>query len=226
MALEVDTGLCKYGGRDGGADADLEERENMTPLEIEVKFSVADVPSLRKQILDLGAISSGRHFEVNVRFDDAARQLRRNGSLLRLRQEDHTTLTFKSTPDRKDRQFKVHKELEVQVSDFNTMEQILHSLGFQRRQVYEKWRETFRLQKTLLCLDQMPFGDYLEIEGSRTAIRDVASRLALPWRRRILRNYLDMFFILKDRLQLPFSDVTFENFADVRLDINSDELFI
>ena len=79
--------------------------------------------------------------------------------------------------------------------------------------------------ETVLCLDQMPFGDYLEIEGPKAAIRDVASRLGLPWRQRILKNYLEMFSILQERLQLPFSDITFANFADVRLDIDSDKLF-
>ena len=197
----------------------------MEALEIEVKFAVADIASLREKIMDTGAISNGRRFEVNVRFDDSQRRLRRGDCLLRLRQAEQTTLTFKCTPGGRDRQFKIHKELEVQVSDFDTMEQILGSIGFQRRQVYEKWRETFCLDEAILCLDQMPFGDYLEIEGSKAAIRAAATKLELPWRKRILRNYLDMFSILQRRLQLPFSDITFDNFANLRLEIDSDRLF-
>ncbi len=197
----------------------------MEALEIEVKFSVADYRSLRKKITYLGATSSGRHFETNVRFDDSSARLQRGNCLLRLRQDALTTLTCKSQPEDRDRQFKIHKELEVQVSDFDTTEQILGFLGFERRQVYEKWRETFLLAETHLCLDQMPFGDYLEIEGPKAAIRRVASRLELPWSRRILKTYLEMFSILQSRLQLPFSDITFQNFETVQLDFDGNILF-
>ncbi len=198
----------------------------MEPIEIEVKFAVADIVSMRQQILDTGAVSRGRHFEINVRFDDAAGHLGRQQCLLRLRRDDKTTLTFKSQPADRDRQFKIHRELEVQVSDFDTMEQILASLGLERRQVYEKWRETFRLGQTDLCLDQMPFGDFLEIEGSKAAIRQAASRLELDWSRRILKNYLEMFSILQTHLKLPFTDITFENFTNVPLHIDWRNLFM
>ena len=194
-------------------------------VEIEVKFPVEDLPSLRRNIKETGAISKGRHFEVNVRFDDAGGRLQRANSLLRLRRDRQNLLTFKSASKEKDRQFKVHKELEVQVSDFDTMEQILGSLGFARRQVYEKWRETFALDETAICLDQMPFGDYLEIEGPREAIRRVASRLGFDWNRRILRNYLEMFSMLRSHLKLPFSDITFENFENVTLHLDHQTFF-
>lgn len=198
----------------------------MDLLEIEVKFAVVQLPILREKIIGLGAISKGRHFETNVRFDDAAGNLHRKQCLLRLRKDAGTTLTFKSRPDGMDPQFKIHRELEVRVSDFDGMEQILLSLGFERRQVYEKWRESFSLDQTHLCIDQMPFGDYLEIEGTKTAIRRVASQLGLNWSRRICLTYLDMFAIICNRLQLTFSDITFENFADVSLPIDSERLFI
>jgi adenylate cyclase class 2 len=197
----------------------------MEPIEIEVKFAVADVASLRKRITEMGAAARGRHFELNVRLDDDAERLRQEQCLLRLRRAALTTLTFKASAEDPDRQFKIHRELEVQVSDFDTVEQILGSLGYRRRQVYEKWRETFRLDDADLCLDQMPFGNYLEIEGPKAAIRRVASSLGLDWRRRIRRNYLEMFSILQRHLQLPFSDVTFENFKNMRLDFDHDKLF-
>jgi adenylate cyclase class 2 len=197
----------------------------MEPLEIEVKFPIADVSFLRRKITDTGAVSQGRRFEVNVRLDDADQRLRRAQCLLRLRKDAHTILTFKSSPDRRDNEFKIHRELEVQVSDFDAMEQILDSLGFQRRQVYEKWRETFRLGETILCLDEMPFGNYLEIEGPKQAIRQTAARVGLDWNQRILKNYLEMFSILQVHLQLSFADITFDNFETVTVPGDSDKLF-
>jgi adenylate cyclase class 2 len=56
---------------------------------------------------------------------------------------------------------------EVEVNDFGTMGLIRESLGFHKEQIYEKWRETFALNDTLLCLDTQPFGDFLKIEGDQ-----------------------------------------------------------
>ena len=81
------------------------------------------------------------------------------------------------------------------------------------RQIYEKYRETFTIKSACLCLDTMPFGDFLEIEGDKAAIRALAERLSLPWEHRILTNYLNIFATIKTNHGLGFNDVTFDNFA-------------
>ena len=81
------------------------------------------------------------------------------------------------------------------------------------------------LDQTQLCIDQMPFGDYLEIEGDKTAIRQVASRLELSWNRRIRLNYLEMLALIRSRLRLTFADITFQNFENVLLPIDNEKLF-
>jgi adenylate cyclase class 2 len=191
----------------------------MEHLEIEVKFYLSDMDAIRKRILDLGAVSMGRIFETNLRFDDANNNLIEKKSLLRLRRDIKTILTFKSEPSSKNDQFKILKELEVEVSDFATMKHILESLGFREEQVYEKWRETFRLNSSNLCLDTMPYGDFLEIEGQKEDIKKLASQIGLDWTKRILLNYLEIFDIIKRKSNLPFYDVTFSNFINIRFDI-------
>jgi adenylate cyclase class 2 len=140
-------------------------------------------------------------------------------SLLRLRKDTKATLTFKAEPPVKDNQFKILQEFEVDVSDFDAMEHILQSLGFRKEQVYEKWREIYVVEETQLCLDTMPYGDFLEIEGSKKSIRQLASQIGLIWERRILLNYLTIFDILKRQLNLSFYDVTFSNFNNIRFDM-------
>ena len=61
-------------------------------------------------------------------------------------------------------------------------------------------------------------GTFLEIEGPREAIAAISRKLHLPWERRILANYLEMFDHLRQQLNLNFSDLTFDNFRRVRLD--------
>jgi adenylate cyclase class 2 len=193
----------------------------MSILETEVKFLIEDVTSIRRAIIELGVESQGRWFETNLRFEDPQKSLRLRKALLRLRQARKTTLTFKSCPSQTDRQVKALMEQEVEVSDFAEMKAILESLGYQVEQVYEKWRETFKLETTLFCLDTMPYGTFLEIEGPREDIPRYAARLGLSWPRRILRTYLELFDIVKAGDGLNFSDLTFANFQGLQIDMNT-----
>jgi adenylate cyclase class 2 len=184
-------------------------------LEIEVKFHLIDLNHIRQRIVELKGRSEGRIFEKNIRFDSHSEELRRSSALLRLRQDLQTRLTLKSTPPESDDQFKVHHELEVTVSDFGTMRRMLHALGYEHEQIYEKWRETFIVNRIILCLDSMPYGDFLELEGDRDQIIRTAAQLGLDWRKRILTNYLEIFQTVKHAMQLAFDDVTFENFKKI-----------
>jgi adenylate cyclase class 2 len=191
----------------------------MENLEIEVKFYLSDMDHIRDRIIEFGGVPRGRVFETNIRFDDADNHLIEKKSLLRLRQDTKTILTFKSEPPFKNDQFKILRELEVEVSDFTTMKHILESLGFREEQVYEKWRETFMLDSTHLCLDTMPYGDFLEIEGQKDDIKKLASQIGLKWKKRILLNYLAIFDVIRQKSNLPFYDVTFSNFINIRFDL-------
>ncbi len=192
----------------------------MDSLEIEVKFFLPDLNSVRESLIKLGARSLGRFFEVNIRFEDRDKSLIKKNALLRLRKDNRVTLTYKSEPELDDLNFKIFRELEVEVSDFDIMESILKSLGFCAEQVYEKWRETLVLQETHFCLDTMPFGTFLEIEGNRENIPDMARKLNLKWEDRILFNYLKIFDVLKRQENINFSDVTFENFKHLSFDFS------
>lgn len=180
--------------------------------EIEVKFHLPQPEEMRQRILGLGGRSKGRVFETNQRYDDADGRLLAAKSLLRLRKDKLVHLTYKCEPDLADTDFKSYKELEVTVSDFEVMDRILIALGFLRVQIYEKWRETILLGPVCLCLDRMPMGEFLEIEGAKEDIRATVRNLNLVWEKRILANYLSIFSVIKQRCDLPFSDMTFANF--------------
>ena len=190
----------------------------MNHLEIEIKFYFSSFDTLRGRLLDLGATCIvQRAFEHNVRYDTEDRRLLKNKCLLRLRTDPDTTLTFKSPPPEADTQFKIYRELEVRVNDFDTMEAILNALGYFRCQVYEKWRETWQLKDTTLCMDTMPFGRFLEIEGSPEPIMQMVNDLELQWGHRILSSYLGIFEVLRKMERLGFTDVTFDNFKTVSI---------
>jgi adenylate cyclase class 2 len=188
-------------------------------IEIEVKFYVPQADPVRERILALGASCLGRVFEVNVCFDDDLGTMKNHGDLLRLRKDHAVRLTFKSIPREADGDYKMYKELEVEVSDFNTCRAILESLGFHPVRTYEKWRETFVLGDTHLLLDTTPYGIFLEIEGRKEGIREAVERLGFQWQERILLNYLAIFEVIRRGSELSFNDMTFENFRSVDCDV-------
>lgn len=190
----------------------------MEYIETEVKFHITNLNSIRRIILDLGSDSNGKVFETNLRYDNKTNDLLKNKSLLRLRQDTKTTLTFKSRLETEDNEFKSLKEVEVEVSDFSRMKLILESLGFHKAQIYEKYRETLILNGTTFCIDSMPFGNFLEIEGEKQDIINLSKKIGFDWSKKITLNYLQIFEKLKKELNLPFSDVTFDNFKPFEID--------
>lgn len=202
----------------------------MSLVEIEVKFHLTDVSRMREQLTALGATCGINARETNIRFEDPQNGLYRQKALLRLRKADKVTLTYKSTPVADGRktaasdyrpQFKIQNELEVSVDDFNIMRRILEALGLHAEQVYEKDRETWSFGQSQICLDQMPYGAFIEIEGEPDAIRHLSDALDLKWHDRILCNYLEMFGVIKADRGLSFTDVTFENFDGIDIDMTA-----
>jgi adenylate cyclase class 2 len=67
----------------------------------------------------------------------------------------------------------------------------------------------------------MPYGDFLEIEGGRDEIRQIADALGLRWEKRILHSYLSIFAKLKEKLGFLFSDLSFDNFKSLNFDFSA-----
>ena len=183
----------------------------MEDLEIEVKFYCPNPEQTRSLILEAGALSAGRVFEKNTLYDWKDELFHRL-SVLRLRQDKAITLTYKEPVPGSDPAYKIVKELEVEVNDFDRMEQILCSLGFQPVRKYEKWRETFTLGGTKLLLDEMPCGAFLELEGRRGPIRDLAAQLGRDWEERIVLNYMQIFEIVRAGEGVESRDFVFKTF--------------
>jgi adenylate cyclase, class 2 len=184
-------------------------------LEVEVKFLVQDLEAVRRRLAYIGAqLVSHRTHERNVRYDTREESLLAGWQLLRLRQDKAVRLTFKG-PAAEDiaSEAKIREELEVTISDFAKMGLILERLGFFPVQVYEKFRETYHWRDIEIVLDETPFGDFVELEGDEKGIREAADAIGLDWSRRVLANYLALMELARRTFNLPFHDLTFENFA-------------
>lgn len=188
-------------------------------LEIEVKFAIVDLRTLRTQLLEHGAIiKKDRVFERNVRYDDASGSLLTAGSLLRLRLDTQAKITWKGIPANiaaLQSEVKVREEIEIVVSDFDAADLIIQRLGFAPVQSYEKYRETFQLDDVEVVLDEMPYGNFVELEGPELSIRQLAGQLGFDWQRRIVTNYLGLLNQFNQTFETDINDLTFANFSQL-----------
>lgn len=164
------------------------------PLEIEVKFLNADHAALRQRLADMKAHFLGRWFEANTVFDDERRSLKAAGTLLRLREKSgHFVLALKRAAEKTaSANMKVYDETETDVTDAANMRAILAGLGFNPALRYEKIREKWTLHGCEVCLDTLPFGDFVEIEGAEEDISACAGALALPMDKASTATYHDL----------------------------------
>jgi adenylate cyclase class 2 len=160
-------------------------------------------------------------YEKNIRYEDAAKQLTKSGRVLRLRQDARTRLTFKEPAESIGQALSSgissRHEFEVTISDFETMDIILHKLGFHASWIYEKYRTTYELGECEVVLDELPMGNFVEIEGSVEAIEAAIVELELANARRIVGSYSALFFQARERLDLPMHNLTFAAFEKVTI---------
>jgi len=184
--------------------------------ELEVKFYLSDLLALRARLEAAGAqLVQPRVHEINLRFDTPSSDLTRGYRVLRLRQDSEARMTYKGPGELVDG-VRSRLELEFRVSDFETAHKFLEALGYVVSVMYEKYRATYALESVLVTLDEMPYGNFAEIEGPDGAsIRRTAEVLGLDWERRILDSYIMLFDRLRERLGLAFRDLSFKNFEGV-----------
>ncbi len=122
-------------------------------------------------------------------------------------------LTFKG-PDQAGERVSIRQEIEVQVADFESARHFLEALGYQVVVIYEKYRTTYRLDNLMITLDEMPFGNFIEIEGpDPDRIEQVAKTLQLDWHERSTASYLSLFYQFRAARSLSARNLTFQELA-------------
>jgi len=151
-----------------------------SPVETEAKIPVASFTVVRRRIENQGGrLTKARTHETNALFDSADRSVTSSGRSLRVRTYGlDGSLTLKGVA-RVEGGIKSRMELESAVQSPEKLTQILVSLGFMPQFRYEKFREVWKLGRSVICLDETPIGRYVEIEGTASEIHRVAGLLSL-----------------------------------------------
>lgn len=163
------------------------------PVETEVKLRIPSVAAVAPLLAALGfAPQTEAQEEVSVLWDRGG-ELRSRGSALRVRRyAGRCLLTFKG-PRTPDPLLKIRPEWETVVEDAEALEAILGALGFAPVLTMVKTRATWTRTELEACLDETPFGCFLELEGDPAAIRLAMQSLGLDASHVESRSYAALF---------------------------------
>ena len=181
--------------------------------EIEVKFYLVNPEVIIERLNIIGASPKRpRCHELNILFDDATGTLQASRRILRLRKDDQILLTYKGAGEEINGVLS-RREIEVVVSDFDTVRDLLLGLGFHSSMMYEKYRTVYDFNDCEVVLDELPYGWFCEIEGANSrAIKTTSRKMGLHWDARILKSYRMLFEQWKQDRDIVFPDLTFANF--------------
>jgi adenylate cyclase, class 2 len=186
-----------------------------TNIETEVKLYTPDHAPIVQKLGSLGAqLIYPRVLEKNLRYDNTDGGLVQRGVVLRLRQDSRVRMTYKDGGTLQDG-IVTRQEIEVDVDNLQNMQLILENLGFYVYLTYEKYRTTYEFYGAEIVIDELPYGNFVEIEGEQATIEDIIRILGLQGAIRVPESYTRLFVSLKERLALPFEHLTFTNFENV-----------
>jgi len=187
--------------------------------EIEIKLRVADAAAMRRMLRRMGGRVVRRVHEMNTLFDTPQGTLRKQGRLMRLREEtaqrgkrrSRYVLTFKGPVKRGTEskraqavslcytraRYKVREEAEYMVGDPRAFLAVAGPAGMRPSFRYEKYRTSYRVPGeggVHVEFDETPAGVFLELEGPRRAIDRMARRLGYRPADYITRSYAALHF--------------------------------
>ncbi len=179
-------------------------------IEIEVKVRISKTADIESRLRALGAYpQSPRTLEDDTLYDFPDRRLTKQGSILRLRdREDGGVLTSKEKVKTSMRA-KVRKELETGVSCLADARGIVEMLGLEPIWRYQKYRSSYRLGGLHALVDELPIGNFLELEGPKEEIDRWAGALGFKADKFLLESYRDLHDAWRQENGLPDGDMLF-----------------
>ena len=148
-------------------------------VEIEKKYRL---PAERRApienaLRELGAQFVRDDFEENTIYGGDL--LEGSASIVRIRRtQKRSVLTYKRRIENVS-DVKQQIEYESEISDAEAVSKILLELNLEPKLVYEKRRATWKMRSVEVLLDELPFGLFMEIEGSLTAIKEAEMLLGI-----------------------------------------------
>ncbi|MDX2076829.1 MAG: class IV adenylate cyclase [bacterium] len=195
----------------------------MAYVESEIKLYCPNFAPVVTILEKIGAtLTKPRVYERNVRYEDANKTLTGRDIVVRLRQDDRVRLTYKEPlTEKRDGDITEKFEAEVTISDFDAMSVILGRLGYTPFLVYEKYRTTYVYDELEIVLDEMPYGNFVEIEGEIGKIAGLRAQLGLADAPAFTHSYVELFGFVRRALGIIGTDLTFDNFRGIDVPLSA-----
>jgi adenylate cyclase, class 2 len=111
------------------------------------------------------------------------------------------------------------KEIEFGVESFEAARELIESLGYKVILFYEKYRRTYELNGLHIMLDELPYGDFVEIEGDDAkSIRAISNSMGLNWKAAIEASYSALFQHIAGPRGMDAGKLSFAAFASGKPD--------
>lgn len=150
-------------------------------IEVEVKARVKDFVSIRKKLVEIGAVKIKKEHQKDVYFNAPHKDFGETDEALRIREvpekgNKRFILTYKGA--KMDDVSKTRKEIEVDILGAKNMALILENLGFRSAATVKKDRDIYHLQDFIVTLDTVyHVGTFVEIEKEANEGEDTSKSL-------------------------------------------------
>lgn len=163
-------------------------------IEIEAKIKVDNFDNVQILLKD----SAACFIEQQIHFDYYYRCTENQPQWIRIRVQivegkGTIFLTFKGAKEKSIFKKRIELEIELKISEFQSLSKILIALGYERDLILEKTRRLWKLNSCDVCLDDVissSLGCFIEIEGpNEYLITAVQNRLGLEYEPIIKEGY-------------------------------------
>ena len=178
-------------------------------LEVELKVKVPSLELVRRQLLEKGAVCSGRIHEHDIYYNAPHRDFGVTDEAVRVRYtNDHAVVTYKGAKIKKFG-LKAREELNIAVESGEVFETMLNRLGFTKTTEVNKWRENYRFSDAAISLDEVDeLGPFVEIEimaedensNAAILIQRIAKEIGVSGEP-ILASYLELLLSKRSAVQ-------------------------
>jgi len=155
------------------------------PIETEVKIKINAVEPIKQKLLEMKAeLYKKRALQTDIYLDNG--RLRKKDQTLKIR--DNAIFTYKG-PSQKKNNIRSNEEIEIMIDNAAHLQLLLERLGYKQYWKKERYRESYLVNMTQICIDETPMGNFIEIEGKKENIVDIAKQLGFSQKNFIADGY-------------------------------------
>ena len=172
-------------------------------FEVELKFPLVDPPKFEEKLVKYGAEFIKTEMQKDHYLQHPCKDFGISDEALRIRVADSKIFLGYKGP-KISYEMKIRKEIEVEVSDFDSILKILNSLGFINVVTIRKLRKIYKYSDCKIAIDIVDgLGSYVEIETLVDSIdkkhkvmrkvKDISQSLGLDIKNSIIKSYLELY---------------------------------